>query len=140
MDGLTISQVAIRSNVHIETIRYYERRGLISKPPRSESGYRMFSHEAVEDIQFIKRAQEIGFTLEEIRELLTIYRNEDYFPTHKMLQLALAKVEEVGKKISQLEQFKAVLESVTIRPTFMLPSSKSQCPIMKRCLEGDVEA
>lgn len=56
MDGLTISQVAIRSNVHIETIRYYERRGLISKPPRSESGYRMFSHEAVEDIQFIWQA------------------------------------------------------------------------------------
>ncbi|MFC4969113.1 MerR family transcriptional regulator [Paenibacillus sp. GCM10023248] len=56
---------------------YYERRGLLINPPRSESGYRMYSNEAVEDIRFIKRAQDLGFTLDEIKTLLHVHKNED---------------------------------------------------------------
>jgi len=73
MEGLTVSKVALKSNVCVETVRYYERRGLITKPPRSELGYRMYLDEVIEDINFIKRAQAIGFTLEEIKQLLTLY-------------------------------------------------------------------
>lgn len=139
MDGLTISQVASAAQVHIETVRYYERRGLIAKPPRNHSGYRIYSDEAVEDIQFIKRAQEIGFTLEEIRELLTMRKQEDYFPTDELYQLSLAKVQDIDRKIIQFQQFKALLELVTKRSPSMPPFSKSQCPILKKCAEGESE-
>jgi MerR family mercuric resistance operon transcriptional regulator len=133
MDGLTISQVASASNVKIETVRYYEKRGLISEPPRSESGYRMFTHEAVEDIKFIKRAQEIGFSLEEIRNVLSLYKNDDFISTKEMQQFALAKIQEIEEKINQLHNFKALLESVTNLPVTMLTLSKDQCPVILKC-------
>ncbi|TVX93825.1 MerR family transcriptional regulator [Paenibacillus agilis] len=133
MVRLTISQVAAQSNVHLETVRYYERRGLIAKPYRNASGYRMFTQETVEDIQFIKRAQEIGFSLEEIRGLLTIYRQEDYFPTYELYQTALSKIQEIDEQIKRLSHFKATLEAVTQRPSSMHASSKLQCPILLKC-------
>ena len=67
MTGLTIRQVANAEKVNLETVRYYEKRGLIVEPLRTESGYRRFPDEAIERISFIKRAQELGFTLEEIK-------------------------------------------------------------------------
>ena len=67
---LTISVVARRAQVPLDTIRYYERRGLLPVPPRSSGGYRQFSPDAVRRVTFIKRAQALGFTLEEIAELL----------------------------------------------------------------------
>lgn len=72
METLTIGQLAKNAGVNIETIRYYERRGLIPEPPRRESGYRQYSPEFVTRIQFIKRAQELGFSLNEIAELLAL--------------------------------------------------------------------
>ena len=66
MEKLTIGQLAKRAKVNLETIRYYERRGLIPEPPRSESGYRMYSRDAVARTEFIKRAQALGFSLREI--------------------------------------------------------------------------
>ncbi|MCQ6560250.1 MerR family DNA-binding protein [Paenibacillus mendelii] len=134
MRTLTVSQVAAASNVRMETVRYYERRGLITKPPRSESGYRMFTQ--VEDIQFIKRAQEIGFTLEEIRGILNLYKSEEFLPSKEMHQLAQAKVQEIDEKINRLQQFKALLEQVTTCPVSMMPLPKSQCPVIQKCKGG----
>ena len=76
MRGLTMSQVAQAAQVIPETVRYYERRGLIAPPPRTGAGYRMFPPEAVEEIRFIKQAQLLGFTLQEIKVLLGMYRGE----------------------------------------------------------------
>ncbi|GEC89301.1 MerR family DNA-binding protein [Brevibacillus brevis] len=137
MDRLTRSQVASEANVHIETVRYYEKRGLIATAPRNESGYRMFPLQTVADIRFIKRAQEIGFTLEEIKNLLILYKKDEELPTQEMHQLALAKIEEINKKISQLEHFKALLEEVTDRAPSMWSRSKEQCPIMQKCSKGE---
>ncbi|MGF9910511.1 MerR family DNA-binding protein [Brevibacillus porteri] len=137
MDGLTRSQVASEANVHSETVRYYEKKGLIAAAPRNESGYRMFPQQTVSDIQFIKRAQEIGFSLEEIKNLLILYKKDEEFPTQEMHQLALAKVKEINKKISQLQHFKALLEEVTNRPPSMGSLSKEQCPIMQKCAKGE---
>ncbi|MBH5317857.1 MerR family transcriptional regulator [Paenibacillus sp. GSMTC-2017] len=136
MNGLTISQVASMSHVNIETVRYYERRGLISKPPRSESGYRMFTQQAVEDIRFIKKAQEIGFTLEEIRSLLSLYKNEVEIIPADMQRIALEKIQEIEEKVNQLNRFKALLESAINRHVSKLPFSIDQCPVMKGCSEG----
>jgi DNA-binding transcriptional MerR regulator len=69
---LTISAVARRARVSLDTIRYYERRGLLPPPPRSAGGYRQYAPDAVRRVTFIKRAQALGFTLEEIGELLAL--------------------------------------------------------------------
>lgn len=70
MHNLTIGQLAKKAHVNIETIRYYERRGLIPEPPRSESGYRHYSQDSVIRIQFIIHAKELGFSLKDVSELL----------------------------------------------------------------------
>jgi Hg(II)-responsive transcriptional regulator len=136
MKGLTRSQVAKASNVNIETIRYYERRGLISEPPRTESGYRMFSQEVIKDIQFIKRTQELGFTLEEIKKLLTTSHSDDEkFDSEEVYRFAISKVQEIETKIKDLTQMKAFLEDLAEKcPGSGIP--KNECPILKNLTEG----
>jgi len=70
--ALTIGQVARAANVHVETLRYYERRGLVPKPPRSSSLYRHYPDDTVPRVQFVKHAQALGFALREIRQLLSL--------------------------------------------------------------------
>lgn len=72
MEALSIGQLAAQAGVHIETIRYYERRRLLSKPPRTASGYRLFDGEAVRRLRFIKEAQALGFSLQDVSELLNL--------------------------------------------------------------------
>lgn len=139
MKGLTISQVARASNVNVETVKYYERRELLSKPGRNESGYRMFSEAAVNDVKFIKKAQDIGFTLNEIKHLLALVNQENYYPTHEMHTFATAKVKELEEKIRQLESFKSLLEQVTILPFHTLPLPKQHCPVLNKITKGDVD-
>ena len=70
MDKLSIGELARQTNVNIETIRYYERRGLIATPPRNNSGHRQYSKYAVRRTDFIKRCQKLGFSLNKIQEIL----------------------------------------------------------------------
>lgn len=136
MNGLTVSQVAKEAGVNIETIRYYERRGLLPEPPRTESGYRMFPIETVHDIKFIKRAQDLGFTLEEIKALITIHKSEDYFPSVEMQQFAVEKIRKIEEKIDQLNRFKSMLELVAHRPDSEPAPSKKDCLIMQMISNG----
>lgn len=73
---MTIGAVARTANVNVETIRYYQRIGLISEPPKPEQGYRHYPADIIERIHFIKRAQELGFTLAEIADLLSLNERE----------------------------------------------------------------
>ena len=72
---MRIGTAAAQAGVNIQTLRYYERRGLLPRPPRRTSGYREFPDDAVRIVRFIKRAQDLGFTLDEIEELLRL-RND----------------------------------------------------------------
>jgi len=72
MDRLTIGKAAEQGGINLQTIRYYERQGLLPEPPRHNSGYRMLSIDAVKRLRFIKRAQDLGFSLKEIKELLAL--------------------------------------------------------------------
>lgn len=130
MEGLTISQVTKASNVNIETIRYYERRGLISEPPRTETGYRMIPREVIKEIQFIKRTQDLGFTLEEIKTLLSA-SNDKKFRSEEMFNFATSKIQEIEAKILDLNNMKNLLEELAAKcPVSGVP--KSECPIIKK--------
>jgi DNA-binding transcriptional MerR regulator len=113
MELLTISQVAKEANVNITAIRYYERRGLIQLSHRTESGYRMFSYQVVEDIKFIKQSQDLGFTLEEIKNLMTISNNESsILHSDESYQFIIKKIEEVDSKIHKLNNMKLLLTNI----------------------------
>src|SRR5713226_5889139 len=72
VEKLTVSRLARLGGVNLETVRYYERKGLLPQPPRTPSGYRVFPRDAVRQLRFIKRAQELGFSLKEIHDLLSL--------------------------------------------------------------------
>jgi Hg(II)-responsive transcriptional regulator len=72
MKALRVGEVAQGAAVNLQTVRYYERRGLLPKPPRTASNYRMYPEEAVRRVRFIKRAQQLGFSLGEIKQLLSL--------------------------------------------------------------------
>lgn len=105
------SELAKNAGVNIETIRYYERLGLISKPSRTESNYRDFSPEVVERIRFIKRSQDLGFTLAEIHQLLAMTDSEQ-FSCEEIQQFASRKLQEIEAKIFDLQNMKGVLQGL----------------------------
>ena len=102
---LTIGRLAQIGGVNLETVRYYERQGLIPKPPRTRSGYRVFPDEAPRRLRFIKRAQELGFSLSEIRELLSL-RMRPGTNRAAIRARADAKIADVDEKIRALEGIK----------------------------------
>jgi len=108
MDRLTIGAVATQAQVRIETLRYYERTRLVASPPRSESNYRLYPKETVRRVQFIKRAQELGFSLKEIMELLTL-RATPEIPCVDIRRRALDKITIVEETIQALHSMKHAL-------------------------------
>ncbi|MFB6346400.1 MAG: MerR family transcriptional regulator [bacterium] len=99
--SLTTGQVADEAGVKNDTVRYYEERGLIDEPPRTSSGYRQFSPDTVQRINFIKRAQELGFTLAEIEELLELADGKG--SAEDILKKTESKIAEIEQKISHLQ-------------------------------------
>ena len=108
MDSLTIGEVAKRGGVNIQTIRYYERQGLLAPTSRTEAAYRIFSAESVRRIHFIKRAQELGFSLKEIKDLLSL-RIDAHTTQADIRKRALAKIADVEQKILHLQAIHASL-------------------------------
>lgn len=137
MEKFTISQVAKSANVNVETIKYYEKRGLLSKPERNDSGYRLFSKSTIDDLLLIKKAQEIGFTLNEIRHILELTKQENFFPTDDMYAFAVSKINELSDKITRLENFKSLLEQATSNPVHSLPRHKEDCPVLNKIRKGE---
>ncbi|RMH60207.1 MAG: heavy metal-responsive transcriptional regulator, partial [Bacteroidetes bacterium] len=98
---MKIGDVAKRAGVNVQTIRFYERKGLMEAPPRTASGYRQYTGEAVRRIRFIKHAQELGFSLREIHELLSL-RVDPHTTCADIQQYALEKVEDIERRIASL--------------------------------------
>lgn len=111
MEILSIGQVAHLSGVGVETIRFYEREGLLEVPVRRASGYRQYAEEAVKHIRFIKRAQHLGFSLKEIRELLTL-RVDTETSCEQVKKRAAAKLAEVEQKMIELQRMRQALLQV----------------------------
>ena len=125
---LTIGRMAALADVHIETIRYYERRGLLPDPPRTESGYRQYDTESVTRLRFIKEAQALGFTLEEIQGLLTL-RVDKETSCESVRQQAERKVADIEAKISMLQQMHSALQEMIAACAQGGPDS--DCPLLE---------
>ena len=112
MEKLTIGRLAQLGGVNLETIRYYERRGLLAKPPRTEAGYRQFSPDTAQRLRFIKRAQELGFRLDEVGELLELRHNPQ---SHRddVRARATGKIADIERKIETLAAMKSVLQQLS---------------------------
>lgn len=111
MQHLRIGEVAALSNVGIETIRYYEREGLLAQPYRRPSGYRQYGESAVARLQFIRGAKELGFTLAEIKELLGLWFETNTKCEH-VRQLTARKIADIEDKIRSLQKMKRSLKRV----------------------------
>lgn len=111
MTTLTIGAAARVAGVNVETIRFYERRGLVAQPLKPKEGYREYSPETVSRIRFIRKAQEIGFSLREIEELLSL-RADPNADCGDVRAKARVKLEVVNQKIAELERVRAALNEV----------------------------
>ena len=108
MAGLRIGDVATRTGLTAATIRYYESVGLLPRALRSDGGYRHYSEAAVVELRFIKKAQALGFSLEEIGEILKLSRAGEA-PCSHVLHLARRHLTAVEERIRQLSQFRDTL-------------------------------
>ncbi|SRR5690349_13866267 len=106
-----IGRTAKAAGVNVQTLRYYERRGLIGRARRGRSGYREYSGDAVEIVRFIKRAQELGFSLDEI-EQLTKLRSVRRGDRHRVRVLAERKIVEIDRKIAHLHAMREALAAL----------------------------
>ncbi len=128
MESLKIGQVAGLAEVGVETIRFYERRGLIEEPPRRASGYRQYPPEAVARIRFIRRAKGLGFSLQEIKELLALRVDTDT-TCADVKDRATAKILDLQGKIATLEEMRAALEAMVASCSGSGPLT--ECPILE---------
>src|SRR6266567_2100328 len=128
MKSLTIGHLARKSGMNLETVRYYERRGLLPKPPRSASGYRLFPIEAAQRLRFIQRAKELGFSLKEIGELLSL-RVSPATTSARIRAKAKAKIADIRSKIRSLESMEKTLQKLTKSCTGCAPIT--ECPILE---------
>ncbi|CRK54575.1 Mercuric resistance operon regulatory protein [Rhodococcus sp. RD6.2] len=122
------SEVATQAGVNVQTLRYYERRGLLDEPPRSASGYRAYPADAVAVVRFVKRAQEHGFSLDEIEELLHLADGgPDDCQTARVL--AEAKMAHLAEKIADLQRMQRSLADLVA--TCELPRTDRCCPLIQ---------
>lgn len=127
MESLSIGQVARRAGVGVETVRFYEREGLLEEPPRRASGYRQYSVEVIKRIHFIKRAKLLGFSLKEIMELLML-RVDGHTSCEEVKQHTEAKIAEVEQKLIELQRMRQALLQVAALCTGEGPASA--CPML----------
>jgi MerR family transcriptional regulator, mercuric resistance operon regulatory protein len=121
------SEVATRAGVNVQTLRYYERRGILPEPPRSESGYRSYDPEAVRTVRFVKRAQRLGFSLGEIDTLLDLAAGGPE-GCDEARRLATAKIAEVETRIAALVAMRDSLGGLVA--TCDRSPGRRECPLV----------
>ena len=136
VEKLTTSRLARLGGVNLETVRYYEREGLLPHPPRTRSGYRIFPREAARRLRFIKRAQQLGFSLTEIRELLAL-QVKPGVKRGEIRARAEAKILDIEQKIKILTAMKRSLAQLTTQCSGCGPIAA--CPILES-LDHETEA
>jgi MerR family transcriptional regulator, copper efflux regulator len=128
VDGLTTGEVAKQACVHVETLRYYERRGLLAKPLRSAANYRLYAEDTVQRLRFIKAAQALGFSLKEIKEMLALQATPQTSCAGIRLH-AETKIAAIDDKISLLSTMKRALAQLVEECSGDGPLT--DCPILE---------
>lgn len=125
--GMRTSEVAAQARVNPQTLRYYERRGLLPEPARSPSGYRAYGAGAVRIVRFIKRAQDLGFALDDVESLLEL---ADGGPEgcEATRALATGKIADLDARIADLQAMRAALARLVA--TCEQPRDRRECPIL----------
>ena len=125
---LTIGALALATGIGIETIRFYERKGLLPKPPRTPAGYRQYPGDTVDRVKFIRRAQGLGFALREVSELLDL-RVDEVAACGPVEVQAREKLEQVAGKIEALQRMEAALRRLVEACEAREPTGA--CPILE---------
>src|SRR2546430_17176567 len=126
--ALTIGQVATAANVSIQSIRYYERRGMVAAPRRTASGYRQYGDDAVSRLRFIKHAQVLGFSLQEIQDLLGL-RVRHGAACDVVERKTIQKIEVVQQRIRDLQRMKRTLERLGAGRAGPRPADAGPVPV-----------
>jgi MerR family transcriptional regulator, copper efflux regulator len=124
---MNIGEAAMRSGVSAKMIRYYEEVGLIGKAQRTESGYRTYSDTDIHSLRFIRRARDLGFPVERIRELLRLWTDQSR-TSHEVKDIALAHVAELDADIARLTELRDVLRHLASQ---CHGDDRPQCPILE---------
>ena len=125
--GLTIGQVAAQTGVNLETVRYYERAGLLPPPPRTGGGHRQYGDEHVKRLTFIRRGRELGFSLDEIRALLRLAEERDR-PCAEVRDLAIGHLKDIRAKIADLRAMEKALQEMVRR---CADGTLPECPLIE---------
>ena len=131
MAGMTIGALAKAARVHVETVRYYQRRGLLDEPRRQLGSVRRYDEDAVKRLRFVRRAQELGFTLEEIKNLV---RLGDTPNCRDARELAARKLELVNTRLADLRRMQNALEGLLAQCD---SGRKRNCPIIDALSDTD---
>jgi len=123
---ITIGELSKRTGVHIETIRYYERIKMLPKPPRTNGGRRSYDAAHVRSLTFIKRSRDLGFSIDDIRELLRL-GGPGKAPCREVRDIATDHLDEVREKIAHLRQVEQLLEKMIALCT---GTAASECPVL----------
>lgn len=131
--AMKIGEVASRAGVGIETIRYYEREGLLATPQRRPSGYRQYDEAVLARLQFVRRTKELGFTLSEIKELLGLWFDATTRCAH-VRERAARKLDDIDAKLLALRQMKRSLKKIITQCENR--DSVETCPLWEGLGEG----
>ena len=131
-DAILIGALASRIGVQPEAIRFYERRGLLPRPLRAANGYRLYTEEHFHRVEFIKKAQGLGLSLDEIREILELRNSEDSTCEH-VADLLRAKIEAADEQIKSLKAFRRDLSKSLRACERTSPTHDADCcPVIER--------
>ncbi|MCZ6560493.1 MAG: helix-turn-helix domain-containing protein [Gammaproteobacteria bacterium] len=129
--GMQIGQLSKKTGCNIETIRYYEKRGLLPSPPRTAGGYRLYDSDHLKRLTFVMRSRDLGFSMAEIEKLLSLV-DEHQLTCHDMHQQTLAHVGDIQSKIADLKRLERVLTEIASKCS---DGTVPECPIIDALYE-----
>ncbi len=135
---LKISELAAKTGLSAHTIRFYEKHGLISASERSEAGYRYYNDADIRRAEFVKTARNIGFSLEDISQLLSIRVDKTSHSCQEVTDITQHKLDEVNGKIAELKSMQNTL-SILLESCCGGPEKATHCSIMEALEAGDVK-
>ena len=132
-----IGEIAHQTGVSVETLRFYEKRRLLSAPPRTEGGFRLYTDDAVQQVRFIKQAQSLGLTLDDVQQLLTGRQRRTHVAScRKVRDLLTRRIEDIDARIKELREFRRTLnEHLVTCERALAAAGDPECPTIE-ALDG----